>query len=80
MIEMNDFKTITATAPAVLARAYGNTLIVTQGVMMAQDADDSLWLKFPSETAAREHFGIWPRMTNAQMLMGLGIQPNGGAT
>lgn len=73
---IEDLKTITATAPAVLARAYGNNLIIAHAVTMAQDEDDGLWLEFESEAEARTYFGIYSRMTNAEMLEGLGIQPN----
>ncbi len=75
---IDDLKTITVTAPAVLVRQYGNYLAVVQSITLPPDADETLWTEFPSEAEARAFYGIYEPMTNAEMLEGLGIQPTGG--
>ncbi len=64
------------TAPKVWAKYENSEFVSGSEICLPDDADTSIWKEFESEQAAKDFFGIVDPMTDAEMLIGLGIQPN----
>ncbi len=64
------------TAPNVWANYENEHLICGSKVYLPDTANLNDWQEFDSEADAKAFFGIVAPLTNAQMLEGLGIQPN----
>ncbi len=69
-------KILTADSGKIYASNINDDFTFGKTVYLPDTADTSQWLQFDSEDDAREYFGAYNNLTNAEMLIALGVQPN----
>ncbi len=70
--------TLQASENKIFASYINNNFASGEKVYLPDSADTSQWKEFDNEDEAREYFGVidYENMTNAEMLLALGVQPN----